>query len=99
MVGFALDYCDVDDDEGTSDKLVKKDGAFLQHTYGSLDCSGDISETTTYTNQVCQAFGGGRASTAVFDTPISFASATQSGATAVIAGWGMVVLMAAVALQ
>ena len=97
VIGYALGYCDVDNDEGTSEKLVKVDGKFVSNKYATDDCSGNVMEADTFVDGVCRSFGDLKVSTTVYTKPISYENFVDSG-TANIAGWSVVLVMAAVYL-
>jgi len=66
VIGYALGYCDVDNDEGTSEKLVKVDGKFVSNKYATDDCSGNVMEADTFVDGVCRSFGDLKVSTTVY---------------------------------
>eukprot|EP00045_Choanoeca_perplexa_P010351 m.104469 g.104469 ORF g.104469 m.104469 type:complete len:98 (+) comp15246_c0_seq3:493-786(+) len=93
MVGFALNYCNVDEEEGTSDQFVSENGEVVQYDYNTTDCSGASADSTAYSNRKCVSFDGGKASSSVFDTPVSFESASGAATNTVAMASSLIMLV------
>eukprot|EP00045_Choanoeca_perplexa_P003279 m.29639 g.29639 ORF g.29639 m.29639 type:complete len:229 (+) comp11960_c0_seq1:147-833(+) len=100
MVGLALGFCDADEDDGTSEKLVSENGEFVQYEYSNADCSGASADNSTFSSQECVSYNGGKISIAVFDKPVSFNSvAGAATATVVSATTSLMVMLVLVMLS